>query len=148
MTRKQCLDAAAQCVLHDRQDQYGGMEDCFINIAELWSAYLRDAIHPHDVACMMALLKVARIQSNPSHADSWVDLAGYAACGVELTDRLYRKVESKAEGCEELVDPFRDAPQTPEAVCKHIVDSNPATYGAPHNPTGEELAELAEDAHG
>ena len=33
---------------------------------------------------MMALLKVARIQgSNPS-MDSFIDLAGYAACGAEV----------------------------------------------------------------
>lgn len=145
MTRKECLDQAAQCVLRDRQDQYGGMEDCFISIAELWSAYLRCAIHPYDVACMMALLKVARIQSNPRHADSWTDLAGYAACGAELTDRFYGKVDPspKAEGCEALVE--RDAPQTKEELFNRIVDCNPATYGHPHKPTGEELAELAEE---
>ncbi len=54
----------------------------------------------------------------------------------------------KAEGCEALVE--HDAPQTPEEVCRRIVDCNPATYGHPHKPTGEELAEMAreEDADG
>ena len=35
-------------------------------------------------AAMLALLKLARIKhSDGMHKDSWVDLAGYAACGAE-----------------------------------------------------------------
>jgi len=83
MTRKELLDAAAQCVLHDRQDQYGGMEDCFGVIANFWSIYVGKKIYPHDVAAMMIMLKVARFRSNPRHLDSMVDCAGYAACGAE-----------------------------------------------------------------
>jgi hypothetical protein len=37
-----------------------------------------------DVAMMMALLKIARIQSGTATEDSFVDLAGYAACGGEI----------------------------------------------------------------
>ena len=37
-----------------------------------------------DVAMMMALLKIARIQGNRATGDCFVDLAGYAACGGEL----------------------------------------------------------------
>ena len=33
---------------------------------------------------MMALLKIARLMSNPEHADSWIDGAGYLACGGEV----------------------------------------------------------------
>ena len=86
MTRKECLDKAAKCVLQNRQDQYGDVEDCFKKIARLWNAYLPSTIElePFDVACMMALLKIARIQANPKHGDSWVDLAGYAACGADI----------------------------------------------------------------
>lgn len=51
----------------------------------------------------------------------------------------------KAEGVEELVvSPF-DAPQTKEELCSKILESNPATYGRAHKPTGEELAEMAEE---
>lgn len=87
MTRKECLDKAAECVLKDRASQYGGVEDNFARIAELWNAYLGPhagiGIESHDVAAMMALLKIARARSNPGHGDSWIDLAGYAACGAE-----------------------------------------------------------------
>lgn len=83
MTRKECLDAAAKAVLTDRSKQYGSPEDCFSLIANLWSSYLGHPVSSCDVACMMALLKIARVKYNPRHADSWVDIAGYAACGAE-----------------------------------------------------------------
>ena len=146
MTRKECLDMAAQCVLQDRACQYGGMEDNFRIIANFWSVYLGRKVYPADVAMMMALLKVARIRSNKAHADSFVDLAGYAACGAECAGGKPDPAP-KAEGCEELVQ--KDAPQTPAELCRRIVDANPAIYGRAHKPTGEELAEMAqEDAHG
>lgn len=40
-------------------------------------------IDANDVAMMMALLKIARIAAGGGKADSWIDLAGYAACGAE-----------------------------------------------------------------
>jgi hypothetical protein len=36
------------------------------------------------VGLMMAMVKMARAKSNKSHADNFVDLAGYAACAGEL----------------------------------------------------------------
>lgn len=42
------------------------------------------SIQPEDVAMLMALLKIARICSGTGTADSFVDLAGYAACGGEI----------------------------------------------------------------
>jgi len=45
-------------------------------------------LKPHDVALMMALLKIARLKGNPIHGDSWVDLAGYAACGAESSELI------------------------------------------------------------
>lgn len=84
MTRKETLEAAAKCVCGDREEDYGSPEKNFARIAELWSIYLNVLIEPKDVAAMMALLKIARIASGNVKADSWVDLAGYAACGCEL----------------------------------------------------------------
>lgn len=83
MTRKECLDHAAEVVLTDRSKQYGSPEDCFSLIARLWSSYLGHPVSSCDVACLMALLKIARAKHNPRHDDDWVDLAGYAACGAE-----------------------------------------------------------------
>ena len=62
----------------------GEPEDNFAIIAELWSAYTGYKFSPVDVAMMMALLKVARIKTGVGTVDSFVDLAGYAACVGEI----------------------------------------------------------------
>lgn len=95
--REAVLDAAKECVSvtrcldYDHGDsEYDGMENNFATIAALWNTYLNcnDVdILPHDVAAMMALLKIVRLKNNPTHQDSWVDLAGYAACGGEVANR-------------------------------------------------------------
>lgn len=100
MNRKECLTSAETCVTGQRQKDYGKVEDNFSNIGLLWGVYLR-AAHPQyaqvmaingidakDVAMMMALLKIARIATGSGTEDSFVDLAGYAACGCEIaTDK-------------------------------------------------------------
>jgi hypothetical protein len=87
MTRKELLAKATTIVTGERDAQYGGPEDNFNRIANLWNAYLGqvDLIGPEDVAVMMMLLKVARIAASEYKSmDSWVDIAGYAACGAEI----------------------------------------------------------------
>lgn len=61
---------------------------------------------------------------------------------VLIGDKDIRRIP-KAEGCEALVE--KDAPQTPAELYDKIIASNPATFGRPRTPTGEELAELAEE---
>ena len=111
MTRKECLDMAAQCVLQDRASQYGGVEDNFRTISNFWSVYLGRKVYPADVAMMMALLKIARIRGNKAHADSFVDLAGYAACGAECAGTLKAREEA-VHGPGEECHRFRE--QEPE----------------------------------
>jgi hypothetical protein len=96
MTRAEILDHAKKCVCGQRTHDYGSPEDNFTTIAHLWSAYMRaahpemnianDSISPKDVAVMMSLLKVARIATGSS-PDSFVDLAGYAACAGEIATK-------------------------------------------------------------
>ena len=84
MNRSETLDRAKKCVCGQRENEYGSPEDSFTNIARLWSVY-RDVIFTaNDVAMMMALLKIARIKTGTATDDSYVDLAGYAACGAEI----------------------------------------------------------------
>jgi Domain of unknown function (DUF6378) len=83
------LGKAAHIVTRDRNVEYGPPEKSFDKIAAMWGAYLgTDMLMAHDVAAMLALLKIARISTNPLHEDSWVDLAGYAACGADVTNDL------------------------------------------------------------
>lgn len=93
MTREKILQEAKKCVCGEREQDYGSPERNFALIAAFWEVYLKKCcvapgaectVNPEDVAAMMALLKIARIASWHGGEDSWVDLAGYAACGGEL----------------------------------------------------------------
>ena len=87
MNRTEILKKANECVTGSRQQDYGEVENNFINIARLWAAYLETGISAVDVAMMMAMLKIARIKSGRYHEDNFIDLAGYAACAGEIADR-------------------------------------------------------------
>lgn len=92
MTREEILKAAQFCVCGEREKSYGSPENSFAAIADHWSVYLRrigyllppQELTPEDVAIMMILLKVAR-QTGRGKVDNWIDIAGYAACGGEIT---------------------------------------------------------------
>jgi hypothetical protein len=84
MNRSELLDKAKEIVNGSRQESYGAPEQNFANIALFWSDYLHIAITRADVAAMMVLMKVARLRTNPTHEDSWIDIAGYASNGVEV----------------------------------------------------------------
>lgn len=86
-TRKRVLREAEKCVCGHREQDYGTPEDNFGRIAEFWTTYMGVEFGTVDVAIMMALLKIARISENMQHMDSWVDLAGYAACGGEIVGK-------------------------------------------------------------
>jgi hypothetical protein len=90
------LDQAKKIVTGARRQSYGNPEDNFQCIAVLWQTYLarrtmrlgpagRLVITADDVAVMMVLMKTARLAENISHADSWRDIAGYAACGARAS---------------------------------------------------------------
>lgn len=85
MNRRECLEFAKICVLNDRNNEYGGPEDSFGTIAALWTVILGRAITMTEVALCLDALKTARLIKNPSHVDSWIDKAGYAACGAEVS---------------------------------------------------------------
>lgn len=85
MKRVEILEAARVCVCGEREQDYGTPEDSFALIGKLWTAYTGVTYTPKDVAVMMALLKVARIKASDK-ADSFVDLAGYAACAGEIAE--------------------------------------------------------------
>lgn len=93
--RKKCLETALQYTNQDRNAAHGDPEDNFSNIAAFWNAHLQTRypsvvwpiLDATDVALMMAGMKAARLAFNPTHEDSWVDLAGYAACGMDVAMR-------------------------------------------------------------
>ena len=91
--REECLRKACEIVNGQREQQYGTPEDNFKMIAYLWSDYLEADISAVDVAMMMSLLKIARIATGTFKEDSFIDLAGYAACGYEIATGNDAKVD-------------------------------------------------------
>ena len=90
-SRRDILRCAEKCVCGHREHDYGTPESNFQLIADLWNDYLfpklkenKNVISAMDVAMMMALMKVSRIRNGGGSGDSFVDLAGYAACGGEI----------------------------------------------------------------
>ena len=89
ITREFVLDSAKKIVCGQREKDYGSPEDSFHSISLFWSIYLREkyslmvSLDSTDVALMMDLMKTARLIKTPKHMDSWVDKAGYSACGAE-----------------------------------------------------------------
>ena len=88
VTRGQVLDTAKEYVTKDRAADHGNMEDNFSTIGKYWSVHLGVDVSATDVAVMMTLLKAARIKSNPSHPDNWIDACGYMACGGEIVGKV------------------------------------------------------------
>lgn len=94
MIRKELLSKAIDITEGARQQHYGSPEDNFKNIAEFWQLYLSQRfegieepeLRTTDVAIMMLLMKVARLVHDPHHDDSWLDIAGYAACGSQCAE--------------------------------------------------------------
>lgn len=69
----------------DKSEHYGPPEEFMGRLASMWGGYLGIELKPTDAALMMALLKAARLRTNPDHEDSLVDFAGYA--------RIYERVK-------------------------------------------------------
>ena len=97
ITREHIPQEAVRILCGDRNEQYGEPEDSFRAIAEFWETYVREkcvtpgedvCIEPADVAMMMVLLKVARTFCT-TKADTYIDIAGYAACAAETAANTY-----------------------------------------------------------
>lgn len=89
-TREGILAVAHEAVCSDRNHQYGEPEDSFAAIGALWSAYLSEKfteieIDAQSAAEMLILFKIARsVTSETPKADTFADMAGYAACAGEI----------------------------------------------------------------
>lgn len=71
------LDAAR--VVAERGRVYGDAASNMATTAQLWSIVLGVDVTPEQVALCLVQVKVARLLVTPGHADSALDIAGYAA---------------------------------------------------------------------
>lgn len=112
MTKRGLLNLALEAT-KDRGLNYGRPADNFRRIARLWNAHILNrygdgfggdttiaipALDEIDVALMMDLMKTARLENAPAHLDSWIDKAGYTACGAEIAlEKEKRSFNSPAQ---------------------------------------------------
>lgn len=84
--RVEALREAASIISNDRNVQYGGPEENFQRIADLWSLLFGIPVSQEDVAMAMVAMKMARYmnRSGGFQRDTWIDIAGYAGCGYEV----------------------------------------------------------------
>ena len=72
-------------LIRERGEMYGDAYDNFTAVGRGWGAILGiDDIPAHQVALMMDFLKTIRCAINPTHADSWLDKAGYSELGKRI----------------------------------------------------------------
>ena len=87
LSRSDILDNAKTCICVDRARTYGEPGDNFSRVAAYWTPFLSSRtgpLTPKDVAILMCLFKLARLQHDPTSLDGWVDAVGYLALGGEL----------------------------------------------------------------
>ena len=84
MKSNQVLNRASVLVQGQREKDYGDKTENHNNIAKLWSAYLDIKINAHDVALMMALLKMARTKLGEVSKDTYIDMSAYSAIAGEI----------------------------------------------------------------
>lgn len=92
MKASEICSRAAELVAGERNRTHGDKRENHENIAKMWNAYFRirrNQIAPldaKDVATMMALLKIARMELGEYNPDDAIDGAGYLAIRAELED--------------------------------------------------------------
>ena len=85
--RTHILETANNLITGNREADYGPPKLNFQNIADRWSQLLSVDVELWHVPLMMADLKIARMATTGlPHADSLVDICGYAALAAELSD--------------------------------------------------------------
>ena len=94
--REAVLQAAITAVTGDRNNTYGDPWDDFKRTSDALTAMgyrhsnektgVFEALRPHDIAVIQVMVKLSRLTHTPVKRDSWVDVAGYAACGAEVAE--------------------------------------------------------------
>lgn len=93
-----CLERALKLVRGDRGRDYGRPRDDYGRTAALWSAYLGVPVTAEQAAVCMILVKVSRLAHSPGHADSIVDIAGYAAVVEDCADAAKMDADAPRPG--------------------------------------------------
>lgn len=96
LPRIDAIDEARKIINGERDVQYGGPEENFSRIADIWTILFDRKFTTEDVAMAFVATKLARFASNSGfQPDTWIDIIGYGACGYEVAHKLYEDGEEK-----------------------------------------------------
>ena len=87
MKALEVLERAISLIHGQRAKDYGDAQASFQRMADLVNPIIEKAdgkLTASDMALVMIQVKIARLQESPNHADSWIDIAGYAGLGAQL----------------------------------------------------------------
>jgi len=119
MDRNQILLEAGRTI-KDRGEQYGRVDTLFTMIAHRWRLTIQQrhgidlSMSCEDVGLLMLDLKTARAIAAPNHADSFVDLAGYACLLGEINTGTIKPVAPKPSP--QIDDPIGDIDEAMKQV--------------------------------
>ena len=89
--RQDMLRTVERLVSSNRNLDYGEPVENMARTAEMLAAYLGKRtgreLEATDVAAFGIILKLGRLAENPTHSDSWMDVAGYASIGFECIEK-------------------------------------------------------------
>jgi len=87
--RSKAFLSVVDATLDTRGEAYGSMQENFQRMADMANAYLgpklKHPLSPADCCGIMVAFKLARLANDAAHADSILDIAGYAAIWNEVT---------------------------------------------------------------
>lgn len=88
--KEELATEALRIVNGSRRSAYGTPERNFERIARYWDAYFKNTgravdVTAADVSPLMRLVKEARLNENPKHRDSYVDIIGYTLTAAEVS---------------------------------------------------------------
>lgn len=78
------LDSANELIYGDRHSAYGEYSEQAQQVATMFELILGCPVPVEKVPLLMVGLKVVRLAQNPTHSDSWMDVAGYVGCAGKL----------------------------------------------------------------
>lgn len=97
------LRETADLLTHEREHDYGGAYANCNQVARLWNAYVsyynegqENLFSSHDVALMMVLLKIGRIQTGAFKKDNYNDGAGWFDVAFRCNREELKQVVTEA----------------------------------------------------
>lgn len=86
---RQSILSQAQEIVADRHERYGDCKQVMAATNEMMQVYRGlkgGASDAHDTAVFNIIQKLVRIGSGQNHTDNWIDIAGYASLGAEVSE--------------------------------------------------------------